>query len=193
VVPDGLGPMVDQRHAWAGNKEALAHVRGGISRPPRAGRSLQEVAPDLARHWHAQKNGDVTPADVAATSRQLASWRCPDCKIVGPDVMVKSKEAIHRKKGAGYGCRPCSLRRRDLPKPGMSLADRLPHLVAEFDFEANAPLTPDTIPAGSNEPVRWLCRVGSDHPSYPASPANRRRSGCPACAGKAVVGSNCHR
>ncbi|WP_423221512.1 zinc-ribbon domain-containing protein [Klenkia soli] len=149
------------------------------------------MAPDVARHWDEERNGGVKPTRIHANSRRVASWMCPDCGTRGQDVMVLSRVAGFRRYGPGHGCRRCSLDRRDAPKSGMSLADKRPELVPEFDLGANHPLTPTAVPATSNKKCWWHCPAGLDHPSYPASPANRRRSGCPACAGKMVTPATC--
>ncbi|MFD0535056.1 zinc-ribbon domain-containing protein [Actinomadura luteofluorescens] len=47
--------------------------------------------------------------------------------------------------------------------------------------------TPETVKAGSNKKFFWQCLHEPTHPHYQASPANRRRSGCPVCAGRAVA------
>ena len=65
-----------------------------------------------------------------------------------------------------------------------SLSKRFPELVAEWDVEKNAGLTPDKIAAYSNQKVWWRCSTcGHEWPST----VNNRTSngqGCPVCARK---------
>lgn len=62
-----------------------------------------------------------------------------------------------------------------------SLEDVAPQLVAEWDKDKNAPLTPFDFPAGSNKEAFWLCpKCGN---SYTARINVRfRGSACPKCA-----------
>lgn len=47
-------------------------------RRPQPGKSLQDIAPDVAAIWHPELNGELTPADVLPKSQFLAWWRCPN-------------------------------------------------------------------------------------------------------------------
>lgn len=78
-------------------------------------------------------------------------------------------------------------------RPEKSLLHTDPELIQrEWNFEANAPLTPDMLSRGSNEIVMWRCsRCGED---WPASIKSRTRAkdpgGCPYCAGRRPTKSN---
>lgn len=39
--------------------------------------SIDSIYPDLAEHWHPNKNGILTPKDLAITSRKKIWWKCP--------------------------------------------------------------------------------------------------------------------
>jgi hypothetical protein len=45
-------------------------------RKPEAGQSLADVNPELAKQWHPDKNGDLTPDDVLPGSNKKVWWRC---------------------------------------------------------------------------------------------------------------------
>jgi len=47
---------------------------------PAPGRSLQERFPEMAKQWDTDRNGPLTPADVAAASDRYFWWICPDCR-----------------------------------------------------------------------------------------------------------------
>ena len=62
------------------------------------------------------------------------------------------------------------------------------NLLKEWDYEKNAPLTPDNVAPKSNKKVWWTCP--KDH-TYQASIGHRtiNKSGCPYCSGrKAIAG-----
>jgi len=66
------------------------------------------------------------------------------------------------------------------PPEEKSLAFLYPNLVKEWDYQKNAPLTPDLFSAGSELKVWWIC---SKKHSWDATIKNRtnRESGCPHC------------
>ncbi len=67
------------------------------------------------------------------------------------------------------------------PPPGETLEDTHPEVAAEWDFEANAPLTPDLLSPGSEQKVAWICAAGH-HWNATVKNRTRRRSGCPDCS-----------
>ncbi|MCR4702172.1 MAG: hypothetical protein K5665_00755 [Saccharofermentans sp.] len=59
------------------------------------------------------------------------------------------------------------------------------HLIEEWDYEGNAPLTPFDVSYACNDSVSWKCSKGH---IFPAVIANRTRgSGCPYCSGRKVL------
>ena len=68
------------------------------------------------------------------------------------------------------------------PPQGKSLADKCPVCVKEWNYEANHPITPEMIFAGSNKVFEWVCSNGHH---YSASPKSRSRgTGCKICGYK---------
>lgn len=62
----------------------------------------------------------------------------------------------------------------------------IPAFLAEWDYENNDGLSPETVSIGSRTMVNWICSVC--HGSYPAYAYNRNAGkGCPYCAGKKVL------
>ena len=57
-------------------------------------------------------------------------------------------------------------------------------LLAEWDTEKNAPLTPDDIHMGSHKKVWWRCGDGHVWKAAIFSRTGRQKCGCPICAGK---------
>ena len=68
------------------------------------------------------------------------------------------------------------------PVEGNSLAEKSPRVALEWDFEKNAPLTPDMVSNGSSHSVWWKCGAGHH---WKSSVANRTGSdSCPYCSGR---------
>ena len=69
-----------------------------------------------------------------------------------------------------------------LPAPplGETLADLFPEVAAEWDYEANAPLTPELFTRAGDQKVAWVCAEGHQ---WKATIKNRTLagSGCPTC------------
>ena len=77
------------------------------------------------------------------------------------------------------------------PKIGQSLAILNPELIEEWHPTKNGSLTPYDVTPGSNIKVWWKCPKGDDH-EWKTSPNHRAiGTGCPFCANKKVVNSNC--
>ena len=84
---------------------------------------------------------------------------------------------------AGNGCSVCGSR---TVLPGFNdLATTNPALAAEWDYERNAPLTPQEVTEGSNQKAHWICPLGHN---YVTTVANRSSgTGCTICAGKRIL------
>ncbi len=69
------------------------------------------------------------------------------------------------------------------------LSKEFPALLSEWDFEKNAPLTPDDVTSGSDKKIWWKCAKGH---GWNASVNSRTHgAGCPYCAGqRAIKGVN---
>lgn len=74
------------------------------------------------------------------------------------------------------------------PPPEYSLAGRYNHLIQEWHYEKNAPLTPEHFTPSARANVWWKCSVGHEYKSFLY---NRIKGvGCPYCAGKKVSSDN---
>ncbi len=137
--------------------------------------TLVERAPALAEEWDAEKNAPLTPADVTVGSHRLIWWRCEK----GHSYRSAVKTRIQ-----GSGCPYCA-GRAVLPEEN-SLAVRYPALIAEWDAEKNAPLTPEQVLAGTRRKVWWRCAKGH---SWQTAVLSRTQlgTGCPVCAGRSVL------
>ncbi|WIE81350.1 zinc-ribbon domain-containing protein [Curtobacterium sp. MCSS17_016] len=62
-----------------------AKLRIGASRStPKAGESLQDLFPNLAKEWHPTKNGDLMPSMVKPGARNRVNWVCSACGYEWP-------------------------------------------------------------------------------------------------------------
>ncbi len=166
-------------HRW----QAAVHTRtgSGTGCPYCSGRyaiagenDLATVHPALAKEWHPEKNGDLTPSQVLPGSHRLVWWRCAK----GHAWRAQIKSRVN-----GTGCPICA--NKQLKKGDNDLASRHPHLAKEWHPTKNGALTPSDVVPGTRRRVWWQCAKGH---AWQASVASRvNGSGCPVCAGKVVV------
>lgn len=143
-------------------------------RRPRT-RSLASELPGLAAQWDPVKNAPLTPEHVTFGSGQKAWWLCPVCG--------NNWQAVIGSRASGVGCPACghkaSVNARSKPKPGNSLADRHPHIAAEWHPTRNGDLAPDAVAPRSSKKVWWLCPMcGSEWEAIVAK-RTARGTGCP--------------
>ena len=138
--------------------------------------SLLDSRPDLAKQWHPDLNGDLHPGSVAQFSNKKVWWRC--------EKDHSFEATVNNRVSKVSNCPVCSNHR--VLKGYNDLATTHPLLALEFDLEANSPLTPETIGAGTNRMVWWTCNKGH---LYRAQGAARiqRGAGCPYCSNKAIL------
>lgn len=66
------------------------------------------------------------------------------------------------------------------------IGNGLPDLLAQWDAEANLPLTPETVPWSVHRKIHWLCEKGHAWTAYTYD--RIKGTGlCPVCAGKRIV------
>ena len=142
---------------------------------------LATTHPDLAKQWHPTKNGKLTTYDVTAGSGKRVWWKCDK----GDDHEWQTG-VLNRKKGTS--CPICS--RRKVVKSNC-LATTHPDLANQWHPTKNGKLTPFDIAAGSGKRIWWKCDIGDDH-EWSALPIHREKgTGCPMCANRTTVKSNC--
>lgn len=132
--------------------------------------SLLALHPDIAAEWHAERNGQLTPANVKRTTAKSVWWICSS----GHEYLSK----IGNRTALGRGCPYCTNQKVGY---GNDLASKRPDLAAQWHPKNNGALTPGEITAGTQRPVWWLCRHGH---SWQSSVASRTSLGvgCPKCA-----------
>ncbi|MFW6288724.1 MAG: zinc-ribbon domain-containing protein [Spirochaetota bacterium] len=165
-------------HEW----EAAVYSRtlGGNGCPycsgKRAGKdnSLRKLHPKLAREWHREKNGDLTPNAVTAGSKRRVWWRCS---------RGHEWQAPVHERTAGKGCPYCAHRRLS---DDNNLAALRPDLAAEWHPTKNRPLKPETVFPAAAHRVWWRCGHGHQ---WLATINSRSHlgTGCPYCSGRRIT------
>jgi hypothetical protein len=136
--------------------------------------SLADTHPHLVAEWDTEAN-DRTPAEVSAGSSYRAHWQC----AVG-----HRWQATLNNRSRGSNCPHCSTGAKPLILGVSDLATTHPHLVTEWDTEAND-RTPGQVTAGSHYRAHWTCPNGHH---WQAPVFNRTRgSGCPYCSGRRSI------
>lgn len=144
-------------------------------RPKTGENDLATRYPALARQWHPEKNGALTPEMVTSGSHRTVWWRCEQ----GHEWCAPVKS-----RASGSGCPVCASR---AVLPGKKdLASRFPAIAAEWHPTRNNGLLPSEIVPGSHRKVWWLCEKGH---AWQAQVSSRTGSGsgCPVCSGKRVL------
>lgn len=181
---------VAEDHVW---DAPLRHRARGTGCPFCAGQrvsisnSLSALHPELAAQWHPTKNRSLTPDKVTAGSKISVWWQCAVSLDHEWQAIVSNRTTIANQTGCPY-CTGQKVNRSNC------LAVTHPELAAQWHPTKNGALTPFGVVAGSVRTIWWLCPAAPDH-EWQATPGKRmsENRGCPCCAGKKVVPSNCLR
>lgn len=158
-------------------KQSMESRRSGSGCLVCAGKAVQQGAndlasqfPEIAAEWDFEKNMPLQPTEVTHGSGRKVFWRCPEGHSYQASIANRKRT----------GCPICV---GQIVVAGVNdLASARPELVADWDFEANAPLTPQEVSAMSGRKVSWKCGYGHQ---WRAS--INVRKGCPYCAGVRVI------
>ena len=135
--------------------------------------SLNENNPTLAKEWNYEKNGELTPNDIIATSNKKVWWKC---------VKGHEWEASIFKRNAGTGCPYCS--NRKVLKGFNDLATKNPELLKEWDYCKNKEIRPEDVVYGSYKKVWWKCsKCGHEWQTLIAT-RTIQGCNCPICSRK---------
>ena len=114
----------------------------------RLAESLATDAPSVAAEWDVVRNEGLTPRDVTSGSGRKVWWLCSKCGF-------SWQAAVGSRARNGHGCPDCG-RRASVnslrAQSGRSLAERFPHLIAEWHPTRNGDLTPETVRCASHRP-----------------------------------------
>jgi hypothetical protein len=171
-----------KKHQWvcgSGHsfEQSMTSRAGGSGCPVCAGKLVQAGAndlasqfPEIAAEWDFEKNKPLRPSEVTSGSGRKVFWVCP--------MGHSYKSAVGSRKKSG--CPVCA---GQVVVAGVNdLATVRPELVGDWDFEANAPLSPQDVSAMSGRKVFWKCQRG-----HSWTVAINVRKGCPFCTGLRVI------
>ena len=170
----------EREHRW----QAAVYTRTGAGAgcPVCKGRRLEAAEnslavrfPELAKQWHPEKNGSLTPEMVMPTTHRKVWWQCGRGHSWQAQVNARTR---------GTGCPVCG--NRKVAAGENDLATVLPAVAAQWDRERNGTLSPEAVLPGSSVKVWWRCEKGH---RWQASVKSRcsNGAGCPVCTGKQVL------
>lgn len=166
-------------HRWRSLLSSFLRIQGcpvcDSRRKPERIVCLSEGYPEIAAEWDHEKNGTLSPDDVAAGSKAAVWWKCP--------------------KGHSYNKRVCRrVFKSSCPYcSGWSLLAGVndletvhPEIAADWDLEKNFPLTPRDVSRASSQKVWWHCPRGHFYRSTIASRTITNQK-CPYCMNRKVL------
>ena len=130
---------------------------------------LATIHPDIAAEWAYDKNGELTPFEVAPASNKKVWWKCK---------FGHEWQATVLNRHQGNNCPICS--NQQILVGYNDLATTHPELIDEWHTEKNGNMHPTNVVAGSSRRVWWIGRCGHEW----QTPINSRTNGtgCPYCA-----------
>ena len=133
--------------------------------------------PELTKEFDREKNAPLIPENLIAGTQKKLWWCCQTCDYKWQATGADRKE---------HGCPACSGR---VPTATDNLAVIRPDLAAEFDIVANAPVTPQTVKAGTTKKIWWRCMT-CGHKWQATGAARIKSGGCPAHTGRVPTATN---
>lgn len=132
--------------------------------------------PDIARMWHPDMNGELTPYDITPGADKLIWWQCPIDEEHVWEQHAWALTAPRRDKVKTHGCPYCSSHRTDKKR---SLGITQPEVMKYWDFDKNSLDPFDTLPS-SNKKVWWICEDGHSWKAV-INDVYYKKSRCPTC------------
>lgn len=164
----------DKGHSW---KAIVSHRKNGVGCPICAGQvvlsgfnDLATVNPKLAAEWNYNKNGSLVPSNITAGSEKKVWWICSKGH--------EWKAGIGQRNSGKLGCPICS--NKQVLVGLNDLETTHPEIAAEWNYEKNGTLTPQSFTAGSNKLVWWRCKNG--HEWKAQVNARLQGAGCAKCS-----------
>ena len=139
---------------------------------------LATTHPDIAKNWHPELNGKITPQSVVAGSDNFAYWICKN------NSTHVFKQRINSAVYTNNACPICS---NYLMVTGINdLATLNPELLDEWNYNKNR-IDPTKITTACLEQVWWKCKNCGQEWRTAVATRVRMKTGCPYCAGQKVT------
>ena len=142
-------------------------------------KTLSESFPDICKDWDNEKNQELNPGQFSPSSKKRVWWKCEH----GHSYQVSISTRVRTS-----GCKVCNKQLNldqayaNRLKRTQSFAEKFPHLLIEWNYEKNAPLTPDKVTYASKKKLWWKCKEG--HQWQTTLSARNRGDGCRICSDK---------
>ena len=133
---------------------------------------LASQNPLVAKEWNHEKNGELKPELVTASSGKKVWWICEK---------GHEWETTIAHRAAGQGCPVCSGRK--IQKGVNDLYSHMPHLMEEWDFYKNTSISPEAVSVHSGKKVWWICK-NCGHNWQTTIDKRSNGQGCPKCKNK---------
>ena len=171
--------VCDKGHEWRAAVSARVNGSGcPVCTSKKIVPGINDLAsqyPAVAKEWHPEKNGSLTPEHIAPASNKKVWWICDK----GHEYQATVASRTQRNGGCPYCANTKVL-------PGYNdLATLYPHVASQWHPTLNRPLTPDHILPGSRWKVWWQCKNGHIWQAVVYSRTGAQNSGCPFCTGYA--------
>lgn len=165
-------------HSWAASVAKRVNGEGcpfcSGNRVLKGFNDLATTRPDIAADWDADYNGTLTPETVSKGSSKMIRWKCALGHCWFARVYSRT---------AGNGCPYCA---GNKVWPGFNdLLTVNPVLAADWDYEKNGTLTPESVTANSNKGAWWLCPKG--HSWFAKISSRSAGRGCPYCGKRKLL------
>jgi very-short-patch-repair endonuclease len=140
------------------------------------GKSFAEAKPELLLEWNFEKN-NLKPEDISEKSHISVWFKCKN---------KHEWQSTPQRRSRGDGCPICYqsmrgeiVRKGKLKKTGITLFQKFPELIKEWDYEKNT-IEPTELSPKSNFKAFWKCKFGHN---WQATVVNRTHaeSNCPFC------------
>ena len=135
---------------------------------------VEQNRPELLAEFNYEKNGELSPDNIAYASHKKVWWRCSHGHEWQAQVGSRTR---------GAGCPYCANRRVRVGEN--DLATTHPELAKEWHPTKNGTLTPQAVTLGSTKRVWWRCEKGHEWQALVYSRVAGR--GCPVCGGKVII------
>lgn len=134
--------------------------------------------PEIAAEWHATRNGDLNPSNVAYGTHKKVWWTCGN----GHEFDTK----VSSRTGRGTGCPVCS--GNEVLSGFNDLASKFPTIAREWHPTLNGSLLPSSVSFGSPAKRWWSC-PDFEH-AYETSPSKKTgpsKASCPYCSNQMLL------